>query len=274
MSASTARRFLVGVSLKMYFSHAGTLDWCRRVGDIARAHPSTSGTDAAASAELFVIPSFPSIAGAFELLSDAVTVGAQDLATEDTGAFTGEVSGAVLAELGCRVVEVGHAERRRLFGETEDIIAAKTLAALRNGLVPIVCIGELERNAAVDAAAECVRQLESALAAARSAGVGGRLIVAYEPIWAIGAVEPAPDEHIRTVCAAMREHIAQLAEFTPSDVIYGGSAGPGLVTRIFSSVDGVFLGRYVHDPEALRAILDEVAKMSRTESAELKIEYV
>jgi triosephosphate isomerase len=187
-----------------------------------------------------------------------IEVGAQDLHWEDTGPFTGEVSGAELAEVGCTMVEVGHAERRSLFGETDEIVARKTLAALRNGLAPVLCIGEPERGAPEQAAALCIRQLESALAPARASAVGGRLLVAYEPVWAIGAAEPATPEHVTAVCRTLRDHLDGDESFPGARVIYGGSAGPGLLPRIAADVDGMFLGRFAHDPSAVRRILDEV----------------
>ncbi|MCU1411711.1 MAG: triosephosphate isomerase [Rhodoglobus sp.] len=225
----------VGVSLKMYFGHSDALEWFRRVAAL-----DTHGV------ELFVIPSFLAIPAALEVFAGTgVTVGAQDLFWEDAGAFTGEVSGAELAELGVGVVEVGHAERRRLFGETEEVVALKTAAALRNGITPVLCIGEPERSP--DAAAHCIAQLEAALAGAPA----GRVIVAYEPVWAIGAAEPAPAEYIRAVTSELKK--------TGRTVIYGGSAGPGLLTALGGDVDGVFLGRFAHDVAALAAVLDEAA---------------
>jgi triosephosphate isomerase len=249
---------LIGVSLKMYFSHARTVEWCRAIAQLARKHPSVQN----GHAQLFVIPSYPSIPAALAIAGDHVLVGAQDLSTEDSGALTGEVSGAELAELGCRVVEVGHAERRRLFGETDDVVRAKTAAALRNGLAPVLCIGEETRQTPHNAAQICIGQLDDALRAADEAGHPGRVIVAYEPHWAIGAAEPAPPEYIREVCAELSDHVHCLAARSGSAVIYGGSAGPGLLTEIGHSVDGLFLGRFAHDPAAVEAILDEVRKIS------------
>ncbi|AZH81617.1 triosephosphate isomerase [Plantibacter sp. PA-3-X8] len=262
----SGRPRLVGVSLKMYFGHAQTLDWCSVVAGVsAEHHALRSG-----AAELFVIPGYLSVTGAVERLRGVAAVGAQDLATEDTGAFTGEVSGAELQEVGCEVVEVGHAERRRLFGETPDVVRAKTTAALRNGLAPVLCIGEAEHRDAEVAAAECVAQLDDALAGAVAAGIVGRVIVAYEPHWAIGATEAASPAHIRTVCLRLRGHLDALAAAghidTSSAVIYGGSAGPGLLTTIGDAVDGVFLGRFAHDPAALSLVLDEVAGLDRAGS--------
>ena len=146
-----------------------------------------------------------------------------------------------------------------MFGETDEIVARKTDAALRNGLDPVLCIGEAVRSTEAEAIADCIAQIDSALEPSRAAGHGGRVIVAYEPHWAIGAAEPASADYIRAVCSALREHVGSLAGFPGSAVIYGGSAGPGLLTTIADSVDGIFLGRFAHEPDAVRKILDEAA---------------
>jgi len=242
----------VGVSLKMYFGHSEALDWCERVASIARSHSAVQSGEV----ELFVIPSFVSIPGALTALADTpVVVGAQDLASADRGAFTGEVSGLELTEMGVGVVEVGHAERRRIFGESDAIVASKTTAALRNRIAPVLCLGETERLDADAAAAVCVAQLASALADAPD----GRVIVAYEPVWAIGAAEPAAPLHIRAVCARLRTAIDAYPGHAGSIIIYGGSAGPGLLATLGDDVDGLFLGRFAHDTDALRSVLDEAA---------------
>jgi triosephosphate isomerase len=207
---------------------------------------------------MFVLPAFPALPAVAEIFaSTTVRIGAQDLCADDAGARTGEVGGAMLAELGCRYVEVGHAERRTLYGETEPVVAAKLSAALRHGLAPVLCVGEADRVSVAQAAGECRRQVASALAPSGHAGQSGRIVVAYEPHWAIGAAEPAPESHIRGVCAALREDLAE-----GSRVIYGGSAGPGLLTRLGDAVDGLFLGRFAHDPDALASVLDEAGTLS------------
>jgi triosephosphate isomerase len=252
-------RFVIGSSLKMYFSHRRTLEWVRAVGAICADHPMTTG----GTVEFFVIPTFPSIPAVVEVARPAgIAVGAQDLHWEDAGAFTGEVSGAELAELGCSLVEVGHAERRAMFGETDQVVARKTLAALRNGLAPVLCVGEPERGTPEEAAEFCIQQLTSALEPARASPTAGRLLVAYEPIWAIGATEPAAPEHVVGVCRALRKHVGGDELFPQAQVIYGGSAGPGLLPRIAGDVDGMFLGRFAHDPDAVRRILDEVESVT------------
>jgi len=274
-------RFLIGASTKMYFSHARTMDWCRAVADIASTHPAIRDRHAA----VFVVPGYLSVPGALEVFGalagpdGAAMVGVQDLAAEDSGAFTGEVSGPQAAELGCELAEIGHAERRRLFGEDDAAVRAKTAAALRAGLVPLLCLGEAERGDPPAAAAECIRQLDDALASAGASGLSGRIVVAYEPHWAIGAPEPAAPEHIAAVCTALREHLRGLTAHAGSAVIYGGSAGPGLLGRIGHAVDGLFLGRFAHDPAAVAAILDEVSniaghKPSRTGSGTIPADSI
>jgi len=247
----------------MYFSHRQTVAWVRAVAEICADHPATAD----GTVQFFVIPTFPSIPAVVELARPAgIAVGAQDLHWEDTGPFTGEVSGAELAELGCTLVEVGHAERRALFGETDETVARKTLAALRNRLAPVLCVGEPERAAPEEAATDCIRQLTSVLEPARASATGGRLLVAYEPTWAIGAPEPAAPQHVSEVCRALREHLGGDPLFPHAQVIYGGSAGPGLPPEIGAEVDGMFLGRFAHDPNAVRRILDEVAVITAADA--------
>jgi triosephosphate isomerase (TIM) len=242
----------VGVSLKMYFGHREARDWFARASELAKRHPAVSVGDV----EFFVIPTYLQIARAIEAFEGTPTIiGAQDAAAEDTGAFTGEVSPAELAEIGVGVVEIGHAERRRLFGDTDDVVRAKTHAALRNGLRPVLCVGEDHRAEPSTAAARTVQQLADALDGAPA----GPLIVAYEPVWAIGAPEPAPVEHIRTLALALRQAVI---DRPGTFVIYGGSAGPGLLTELGDAVDGLFLGRFAHDPLALETVLDEAAVLA------------
>ncbi|WP_242089805.1 triose-phosphate isomerase family protein [Curtobacterium sp. DN_7.5] len=247
---------LVGVSLKMYFSHGRTLAWVRDVVGIAERHPAVRS----GAATLFVVPTFPALVPVRALLDGSpVLLGAQDLAWADEGAFTGEVSGAELREIGVDLVEIGHAERRSLFHETDDEVAGKVHAAFRNHLRPLVCVGEATLPASsADAVAEVTAQLDRSLATATADGLAGPLIVAYEPVWAIGAPAPAPDDHIVDVLAGIEAHLATRPELAGSSVIYGGSAGPGLLTRGHGRIGGLFLGRFAHDPAAIATILDEI----------------
>ena len=251
----------IGVSLKMYFGHARTLEWAAAVAEIARTHPAVQrGT-----VDLFVIPTFPSLVPVHDVLAGTpVLLGAQDLAWADEGAFTGEVSGRELAEIGVDLVEIAHAERRSLFHETDDDVAGKVHAAFRNHLRPLVCVGEASRSSAADAVTEVTAQLDRFLATATADGIADRVVVAYEPVWAIGAPAPAPDEHIVAVLAGIERHLVSRPELAGSVVIYGGSAGPGLLTRGGGRIGGLFLGRFAHDPEAVRTILDEAEALQQS----------
>ncbi|WP_457809373.1 triose-phosphate isomerase family protein [Kushneria sp. EE4] len=246
---------LIGTSLKMYFGYQQTLDWCRQVSDIARRHPAVTQGHVA----LFIMPSLPTLAPVLDIVRGTdIRIGAQNMSDQPPGAWTGEVSAAMLAEMGCRCVEIGHAERRRHFHEDEPLIAAKTARAMTHGLSPVLCIGETDEGAPEAAASECIRQMESALAEAPQPRETD-LIVAYEPHWAIGASQPASSEHISAVCMKLQ---AYLDAHGGGRVIYGGSAGPGLLSRLEGSVQGMFLGRFVHDAHAFEQILDEVMTLS------------
>ena len=239
---------LVAVSLKMYFERERTLGYCRAVADIARERPEVS----AGAVRLAVLPDFLTVPAAADILSGTgVVLGAQDLAPEARGAYTGEVSAADLAALGVGCVEVGHAERRTIFKEDSAMVARKTATAIATGLIPLLCVGEAERSDPTEAAAVCARQVADA--------VGGRtdaeVWVAYEPYWAIGAPEPAPAEYVIAVCEALRGELA--ASVPTHSLLYGGSAGPGLLTRLGGAVDGLFLGRFAHDPVAFGRVVDE-----------------
>ena len=245
------RRYLIGMSTKMYFSHARTLQWCRDVAELCRTHPAvTSG-----AVELFVLPGFLSIAEVAKIIP---SVGAQDVSWAEEGAYTGEVSAAQLAEVGASFVEVGHAERRRLFGEDDAVVAAKTAAVLRHGLAPVLCVGETDRGTPRQAVEFCQAQIDAALTSARKRNHRGRVVVAYEPVWAIGAAEPADADHIIEVCGPLRTWLAKDTDIAGA-VIYGGSAGPGLLRRIGGEVDGLFLGRFAHDPRAISGVLDDIS---------------
>ncbi|MFH8346579.1 triose-phosphate isomerase family protein [Streptomyces sp. NPDC018045] len=247
---AAGRRPVVGVSLKLYFGLAATRKW---LADVAALRGALAALPR--PVDLFVLPAFPALADARELLAGTgVGYGAQDVHWAETGAWTGEVSAGMLVEAGARYVEVGHAERRRHFGETDETVAAKTGAAVRAGLVPVICAGERHDGGPARAVEETLIQVRAALG---GAGPGSEVIVAYEPVRAIGAREPAPAQHVRTVASAigtcLRDHGVR------GRVVYGGAAGPGTFGPLAGSVDGLFLGRLAHDTGRLRQVLEEVA---------------
>ncbi|MDL4912874.1 MAG: triose-phosphate isomerase [Enterobacterales bacterium endosymbiont of Blomia tropicalis] len=248
----------LGVSLKMYFGYQQTLTWCRDVSELARRHPAIVSGEIG----LFVLPAYPAIPAVAEIFADTpVRFGGQDVCQAENGAWTGEVSASMLQELGCSLAEIGHAERRRHFHEDKTQIAAKVAMSLRHGLTPVLCIGEEQEGEHAQAIALCQQQLAEALASAEQQGLRGSVFFAYEPQWAIGAPQPAPDSYIRAVCAGLGDLP------TPAgidlQVIYGGSAGPGLIQRLAGDVDGLFLGRFAHDPDALAQIVDEASALLR-----------
>ena len=245
------RQAIIGISLKMYLGVRETRTWLRAVADLSREREHV---------ELFVAPSFLSLAEAVGIVAGtSVGLGAQDVFWEDRGAFTGEVSATMLREVGCMYAEVGHAERRRLFGEDDRVTARKAGAAGRAGLVPVVCIGEPERSDADAAAHACFGQIDAVLDAVPG---HAEVVFAYEPVWAIGASAPAPPDHVVQVAARLRRRFGDRPG--RSRLIYGGAAGPGLRASLGDAVDGLFLGRFAHDVDNLRAILDEWTALGPT----------
>ena len=255
MASQAPRRRIIGLSTKTYFSLARTNEYTSSmIGRLADAKiPNIDDID------VFLIPDFISVPSAGKILSDAgskVWLGAQDCHWEDKGAFTGEVSPSVLAEAGVKIVEVGHAERRRIFGEDDEITAKKAAAVSRNGMVPLVCIGEKTTGEISAAVAEVETQVAAVMA---SVAPSAPVILAYEPVWAIGASQPAGESHILDVVAGIRNLDCVKGREGEVRVVYGGSAGPGLFARLSTGVDGLFLGRFGHDVEQFVRTVGEVA---------------
>ncbi len=176
-----------------------------------------------------------------------VTYGAQDVSAHASGAYTGEISGSMLARLGCTYVVVGHSERRQYHGETDEIVLAKTKAALASGLTPIVCIGEgLNIRDAGAHVAYNVAQLKGSLAGLSAEQIG-KVVVAYEPVWAIGTGKVASATDAQEVCKAVRETLAELASAEVAAdvrVLYGGSVSAKNVGELVAQpdVDGGLVG--------------------------------
>jgi triosephosphate isomerase len=196
---------------------------------------------------LLVCPPFPYIAAvAAQVKGSAVRVGAQNVSEHDKGAFTGEVAPAMLRDVGCDYAIVGHSERRSLYGETSEQVAAKFVAAQAAGIVPILCVGEtLEEREAGTTEAVVDEQLDAVLDAA-GIGAFARAVVAYEPVWAIGTgmtatPEQAQDVH-RHIRARLAEHDPAIAEGV--QVLYGGSMkgdnAAGLLAQ--PDIDGGLIG--------------------------------
>jgi triosephosphate isomerase len=175
------------------------------------------------------------------------TYGAQDVSAHDEGAYTGEVSAGMLAKLGCRYALVGHSERRQYHGEDDGVVNAKAKAALRAGVTPLVCVGEPLRVRQENGhLAYVLGQLDGALAGI-PAGQVAALVIAYEPVWAIGTGEVATPQDCQQVCHAIRERISAVhGSGVASDarILYGGSVKAGNVAAIMSQpdIDGALVG--------------------------------
>lgn len=248
---------IVGVGLKMYFSAAQTNEWAKSVmSQIAPLGPVKNS-----SVELFVLPSTPMITQLISaFIGSGIQVGSQNHAVTDFGAFTGETSAMMLSEIGCKFAEVGHAERRKHFNESDELISRKVKQALSARLVPIICVGE-ESGFTAEAASEiCIGQIKSAISLSDTY-LDQRIIIAYEPIWAIGVAVPADTSHINLVCGRIRAASATFGT-TNLQILYGGSADRGLFEKIAQTVDGLFLGRSAHDVKNLKVIIEEIKNIS------------
>ena len=245
----------IGVSFKMYLDRRRTRQWCAAAAEIANRHPAVRSGDI----ELIVFPTLPAMELCMAACADApVAFGAQDLFWEDRGAYTGAISGADLADMGCTYAEIGHAERRRVFGEDDATIAKKVAAAVRNGLIPWLCIGEPESGTAADAIDFCNRQLDASLAELDGPTP---MVIAYEPVWAIGQAKAASAGHVAEVARGIKAGLAEHSGQMDVPVVYGGSAAPGTLGELGTAVDGLFLGRFAHDTAAFEAILDEAVEL-------------
>jgi len=214
--------------------------------------------------EVVVLPSFTSIRSV-QTLIDAdkldVKVGAQDISAQVSGAFTGEVSGAQLAKLNVSYVTVGHSERREYHGETDAVVGAKVVSAFDHGITPILCVGEgLDIRKAGNQVEYTLAQVDGALDGL-PADRAAQIVIAYEPVWAIGTGEVATPADAQEVCGAIRGRLVELYGGEVADavrVLYGGSVKSGNIAAIMAEhdVDGVLVGGASLDPE-------EFAKIAR-----------
>jgi triosephosphate isomerase len=233
-----SRRPLVAGNWKMHGSRA---DAARLIGDLlARA---VGG----AASEAVVCPPFVHLDEARRLLSGSrIGLGAQDACAEEQGAYTGEVSAAMLADAGCRYVIVGHSERRALYAESDELVARKFLAVARHALIPILCVGESLAERERDATrAVILRQLDAVLDAAGPPAFA-RAVVAYEPVWAIGTGLTAMPAQAQEVHALIRGRIAEKDATIAASlrVLYGGSVKAANAAELFAmpDVDGGLIG--------------------------------
>jgi len=233
------RRKLVAGNWKMHGTRAEAAQLLKGI---------VEGTDRLLAAELLVCPPFVYLfEAAAGLRGSTIAVGAQDVCGEaQQGAYTGEVSAAMLADAGCRYVIVGHSERRMIYGESDSRVAAKFKAAQQAGIVPILCVGETAAaHDAGETRAVVRRQLEAVFDAVGIAAFASA-VIAYEPVWAIGTGKTATPTHAQEVQAYLRTLVAARdAKIGASlRVLYGGSVKPSNAAELFSmpDVDGGLIG--------------------------------
>lgn len=218
--------------------------------------------ESVADREIVICPSFTNLVAAVEAAAGSrIGIGAQDLFWMKEGAYTGEVSGPMLAAVGCRWVIVGHSERRQYFGETDETVLKKTAAALEAGLTPIVCVGErLEEREAGRTEAVLLEQFRVGLSGLNPEQFA-RIVIAYEPVWAIGTGRTATPEIAaaahRFLRSQARERYGEQAAANLR-ILYGGSVKPDNIRGLMAQeeIDGVLVGGASLDPASFAAIVN------------------
>jgi triosephosphate isomerase len=253
--AARPRRPLVAGNWKMHNTHTEAIALTRELAS------GLAGKDFDAT-EIAVLPSFAALRGVQTLVEGdelRLVYGAQDISQHDRGAYTGDVSGPMLADLGCRYVLAGHSERRRYHHEDDALVNAKVRAAIRSEITPVLCVGEpLAVRRAGRHIAYTLGQLDGGLDGLPAAQVA-RLVVAYEPVWAIGTGEVATPADAQEACGAIRERISAVYGDEAAvcvRVLYGGSVKPGNMPAIMAQpdIDGALVGGASLDPGKFVAI--------------------
>jgi triosephosphate isomerase (TIM) len=243
MAAAPARKPLIAGNWKMHCTHFEALTLVQKL-----AFTLTSKDYDAA--EVVVLPPFTALRSVQTLVAGDklhIGYGAQDLSPHDQGAYTGDVSGLMLAKLGCGYVLAGHSERRQYHGEDDALVNSKVKAALGHGLTPILCIGEhLDVRRSADHLSFTLGQLDGGLAGLTAEQVA-ELVIAYEPVWAIGTGEVASPEDAQEMCGAIRGRICHLhgdAAAASMRILYGGSVKADNIAAIMSQpdIDGALVG--------------------------------
>jgi triosephosphate isomerase len=220
-----------------------------------------SSVVASTHARLFIIPPFTAIADVADVLKEApVRVGAQNMHWADAGAWTGEISPAMIRDVGATLVEIGHSERRMHFGETDETVALKVKAALTHGLLALVCVGDTkEQYKAGQTSAVLARQVRAVFSAVEPRD-RDRIVIAYEPVWSIGeGGVPADPAFAGRQHALIKEESLKLFA-NPIDVVYGGSVNPGNCRELARQehIDGLFIGRSAWRAEGYLSIVESV----------------
>jgi triosephosphate isomerase (TIM) len=250
------RRPIIAANWKMHKTHLEAIQGVQKLSYLLDKKDSEV-------VEVVICPPFTALRSIQTLLdADRLNygLGAQDVHWEDKGAFTGEVSPPMLAALKCQYVIVGHSERRQHFGETDETVAKKVRAVFGAGMVPILCVGEsLEERDAGRTEAKVIGQVKADLAGI-DPGMAGRLVIAYEPIWAIGTGRNATAADAGEVIGLIRRTTAELFSSDAAEgvrVQYGGSVKPGNIREFMAhpEIDGALVGGASLDPEEFALIV-------------------
>jgi len=251
---------LIAGNFKMFKTVAETVSY---VADLRALMTDAHGV---VGADVVIAPPAPSLAAAVEAAKGSIVgVAAQNLHWEREGAFTGEISAAMIHGTGARSVIIGHSERRTLFGETNDSVNKKTHAAISGGLVPIVCIGEtLDQRDRNETMAVLDRQIKEGLDRITGEQLS-RMVLAYEPVWAIGTGRNATPAQAGEAHAHIRQRLKQWFGLEASEhcrVLYGGSVKPDNIAKLIAEpdVDGALVGGASLDPKSFFAIIQGAAK--------------
>jgi len=252
---SNARKPLMAGNWKMNLNHIEAIALTQKLA-------FALNSDDFDAVDVAVIPPFTDIRSVESLVhGDGLRLqyGSQDVSAFDSGAYTGEISGAMLAKLGCTYAVVGHSERRQYHAESDAIVNAKTKAAIRHGLVPVVCVGEpLEVRKAGEQVSYTLDQVAGSLSDLSAEQVAA-LVIAYEPVWAIGTGEVATPEDAQEVCAAIRAWVLENHGESAAEkvrVLYGGSVKASNIASIMAKqdVDGALIGGASLDADEFVAI--------------------
>lgn len=249
---SRLEKLYIGTNLKMYKTIAQTVEYLGQLCALAEDIPDI---------ELFVIPSFTSLESAKKSVTKSrIRLGAQNMCWEDEGQFTGEISPPMLKEVGVDIIEIGHSERRHVFGESDEEINKKVRAAVNRGFTALLCVGETGEQKSLGISDEILSiQLKAGLSGVSKDDIN-RLWIAYEPVWAIGVNgTPASAEY-----AAGKHHVIKSVLGAlygdggfKIPVLYGGSVNPGNANELIAQpyIDGLFIGRSAWDADSFNSII-------------------
>ncbi|MHB1276350.1 MAG: triose-phosphate isomerase family protein [Candidatus Humimicrobiaceae bacterium] len=261
------RRLYVGTSWKMNKTVGESHTYIKNLSDFMNENPELIN-----EIEVFVLPTFLAIDSSTQIVKETnsrLKIGAQDCCWEDSGAFTGEVSPMHLSDLGASYVEIGHAERREIFMETDEMVSKKTAAIIRNNMRPILCIGEEEKPDNIDIALKFLEnQLLEGLGRISAADIKN-VIIAYEPVWAIGVSASAPLDYLSEAMNFLRDLLNK--KFgnkcgDNQDIIYGGSVTPESAKDILalSANDGIFVGRSALNVDYFKSMIKMASDIQKT----------